>query len=388
MKNRRPMKELYELLEQHKKKRIAGELKRAEKNQKDEEAKAELKAIKQELHTWLNWDVQDFPLGYPRQAAFQSNRPSFAIYRSFDYLHARVILQIQDELRSMEDKLKQIDIEDSESGDSEREKRVTSREADQAQALPEEAEPEHNDGGPRTSTNGSPLTNSNGSVAVRKDKAAAPISDRAALLEQIRKKLLHYDEILVKTRELSEFKRPNDRDYINFRTWFFNEKPLSSEAEEDFIFRKGDLITLRPRAEWGEMDGWIEAKMIPKLPKVFRRYFDDMSKQSIENIDDFTTYYSVPRIENLTTAIIVFVIVMLLAVPVFIMYGLSWLEGKGWPFLNIGLLVGFSLVFAASMGRFTQAKRAELFAASAAYSAVLIVFIGNSVGQGQNKAVS
>jgi len=51
-------------------------------------------------------------------------------------------------------------------------------------------------------------------------------------------------------------------------------------------------------------------------------------------------------------------------------------------FLNVGLLIVFSTLFSVSMSLLTKAKRAELFAASAAYSAVLIVFIGNFAGKG------
>jgi len=38
----------------------------------------------------------------------------------------------------------------------------------------------------------------------------------------------------------------------------------------------------------------------------------------------------------------------------------------------------FILAFAASCSIFTQAKRQEVFAATAAYSAVLVVFLGNA----------
>lgn len=52
--------------------------------------------------------------------------------------------------------------------------------------------------------------------------------------------------------------RPSKRDYRNFRTWFWNEAPLASEREEEFIKRKEDLISLRNGREWGGFDGFIE----------------------------------------------------------------------------------------------------------------------------------
>ena len=46
-------------------------------------------------------------------------------------------------------------------------------------------------------------------------------------------------------------------------------------------------------------------------------------------------------------------------------------------FSAIGVLIVFTLLFSAAMSLLTKAKRHELFAASAAYCAVLVVFITN-----------
>ena len=88
-------------------------------------------------------------------------------------------------------------------------------------------------------------------------------------------------------------------------------------------------------------------------------------------------FYHITRIQRLAVLIIVTVIILLLAAPVFIMYRVTWDSSRSSTFLNIGLMIVFSLLFSASMGLLTKAKRAELFAATAAYCAVLIVFIGN-----------
>lgn len=83
------------------------------------------------------------------------------------------------------------------------------------------------------------------------------------------------------------------------------------------------------------------------------------------------------RIEKSAVLIVVLVLLSLLAVPVLVMYRTTWQGGRSSTLNNIGLLIGFSLSFSATMGFITGAKRAELFAATAAYCAVLIVFIGN-----------
>ena len=68
---------------------------------------------------------------------------------------------------------------------------------------------------------------------------------------------MYLDEIVMKARELNVFQRPSNRDYWNFRTWFWNEKPVV-EQESEFIKRKEDLITLRHGREWAGFDGLVE----------------------------------------------------------------------------------------------------------------------------------
>ena len=64
--------------------------------------------------------VQNYPLGFPLQAAFQSSEPSWSIYRGFNYLHARVIVELQDELRCLEKRLTVMDKLDNDNGEGER----------------------------------------------------------------------------------------------------------------------------------------------------------------------------------------------------------------------------------------------------------------------------
>ena len=95
-------------------------------------------------------------------------------------------------------------------------------------------------------------------------------SKRSTLLGSIREKLVNYDEIMIKMRELNAFQRPSKRDYHSLRTWFYNMKPLSYEREELFVKRKEDLVTLRHGREWAGFDGWIE-DCVRKLPKKWSR---------------------------------------------------------------------------------------------------------------------
>jgi len=94
--------------------------------------------------------------------------------------------------------------------------------------------------------------------------------------------------------------------------------------------------------------------------------------------DKNTYYYSASRVEAFVGLIITSIIFVLLVLPVVAMYQLtSFGTGQTGTFDAIGVLVVFTLLFSAAMSMLTKARRHELFAASAAYCAVLVVFISN-----------
>ena len=61
--------------------------------------------------------MDEYPEGYGKLAAFVDCDPNFLIYRKFGWLHNRVLLQLQDELQLLEQKLENIDKWEAESGE-------------------------------------------------------------------------------------------------------------------------------------------------------------------------------------------------------------------------------------------------------------------------------
>lgn len=92
--------------------------------------------------------------------------------------------------------------------------------------------------------------------------------------------------------------------------------------------------------------------------------------------EDFVRYYDPGCVDKLVNLIITVIIFVLLVLPVLALYKTSSAREAS-PVEAIGLLMVFTLVFGAAMSSLTKATRQELFAASAAYCAVLVVFIGN-----------
>ena len=54
------------------------------------------------------------PVGYPSLASFLHSDESFSIFRRFGYVQSRLLLEKQDDLRTLEESLRRLDHEDSE----------------------------------------------------------------------------------------------------------------------------------------------------------------------------------------------------------------------------------------------------------------------------------
>jgi uncharacterized PurR-regulated membrane protein YhhQ (DUF165 family) len=50
------------------------------------------------------------------------------------------------------------------------------------------------------------------------------------------------------------------------------------------------------------------------------------------------------------------------------------------PYALLGMLAGWTVLFAACVGFLTNAKRDQIFSATAAYCAVLVVFVSGTLG--------
>lgn len=176
--------------------------------------------------------MEECPAGYPRLAAFLDSDENFMLYRRFGYLQSRILLHKQDELRALEEKLDLIDKRDE--ADPENEKLLRSRDLD--------------------------------------DKSNSP---RKALLETIETKfkeygnwnlhenpsyidlMKHIAELLNIAQTLVALNRPSARDYNSVLNHFENNSPLHSE-DELYIYRKEDMITLKPGRENAWLDGIVE----------------------------------------------------------------------------------------------------------------------------------
>ncbi len=179
------------------------------------------KEMQEDIKSTVTRTLESCPDGYPRLAGFLSSESNFSLYRGFSYLHSRVLLQLQDDIAVLEQELDFLDAADR---DDSRTKNLKRGRYDKKHPRPEE------DG----------------------------FRSRKEILANIHSKLLEYDEMLIKAREMQAIPKPSERDYRSVRSWFWNETPLSNDAEACFIRKKEDIISLRSGREWSGFDGFIE----------------------------------------------------------------------------------------------------------------------------------
>lgn len=180
--------------------------------------------------------MEDTPNGFPRLAAFLSSDANFSLYRSFSYLHSRILLDLQDEITSLEKLLDEVDGDDEFDAPD----RLRSREIDIDKSI-------HDDN----------------------------THSRRVILAQIKNKLLEYDEVLIKARQLESFQKPSNRNYRSVRRYHYNTDPLM-DNETDAIRTKEDIISLHNGREWATFDGGVET-MLGQLDRVLQKVFGTKS---------------------------------------------------------------------------------------------------------------
>lgn len=104
-------------------------------------------------------------------------------------------------------------------------------------------------------------------------------------------------------------------------------------------------------------------------------------EQKVKTGDEALHLVSLDRLDNVLRAVVTILAAILLLVPVFVLFKLqptNTSEAERSSNYQIVTVFIFTLLFSASCSIFTQAKKQEVFTATAAYSAVLVVFLGNT----------
>lgn len=176
--------------------------------------------------------MDEFEKGYPNLAAFSSSDEMFALYRRFGYLQSRLLLEKQDVLRVLENRLNEYDDDHIAHSNTRslRSDRLKPREE-----LLREVEQAFNSYGKARMYYG----------------ADGETDTRPATL-------------VASSQQLMASNRPSASEWRSVYTYINHNKPLVNE-ELEYIQYKDDLITLRPGRDHAWLDNSIE-RVLRSLP--------------------------------------------------------------------------------------------------------------------------
>ncbi|KAK3297131.1 uncharacterized protein B0H64DRAFT_391417 [Chaetomium fimeti] len=272
--------------------------------------------------------------GFPSLAAFMASDrdKTTKIFKRFDRLAARNLLCLQSELVEIESQLDQFDRDDQ----GNREMMQTLR----------------NWGAYKTRCANEPK--------------------RMQLMARLRSTMREYREALVFESTLARIQPPDRKTLKAFRRNFFHGRPgetrsfpmlggPSSSVYDD----EDDLLALHGTEDPDRLTVFVRDNFGFLFP-------DKAPTGGSEN--PLVGYASGKKIANFISYLSTILAAMLLVGAILALYNIKSDN------LKLGLIGLFTFLFAASTGLMTNAKRSEVFASTAAYAAVLVVFVSGDLG--------
>ncbi|KAI0111025.1 hypothetical protein F4776DRAFT_357952 [Hypoxylon sp. NC0597] len=270
--------------------------------------------------------LDDYRHGYPHLGAFLALDQNYLIFRRFGYLQARVLLNIQDQLREYEDKLVLLEKECEDYG-------VQSREADDQHSW-----------------------------------------KRIELLQKIENKLERYTTFMKNASWFSLREAPSETNFNIIDNYFGTYAPIVEN--EMYYLHKKDLVTVKPREDT-PMDRLISKFLRDDPGPIRKRIFGNSEKaRRYPGMVVISGWKSMV----LRTVLLGLPLMILLVAPIIPLYSLS--KGEITTVVLVGIMViqlAFTCLFASCLKCLTRPKRHELFAGSVAYMGVLIVFMSQTI---------
>ncbi|KAI4104672.1 MAG: hypothetical protein LQ339_003750 [Xanthoria mediterranea] len=280
--------------------------------------------------------LDHYIVGYPKIAALANADPSFLIYRKFGWLHNRLLLYLQDELVALEYKLNKLD---RNTFANDNDVKLKSRRED------------YNNPGLRRDT-----------------------------VKQIAEKLKEYDEHLLRFQKIQAIKRPTLRNQTSFYNFMAQTRSIVS-SESNWIREGVDLAALAHEDE----PGWFSAFLVDLFHKISTRatqaLFRTREQETITG-HERAFLVSAHRLDIFLRLVLTVLAAVLLLLPVVILFELQPTDParvRRNAGLQILIVFVLTLVFSAACSVATKASRQQVFTATAAYCAVLVVFLSNTL---------
>ncbi|XPS96317.1 hypothetical protein M3J09_005587 [Ascochyta lentis] len=274
--------------------------------------------------------------GFPSLANFiASDRDrTTLIYKRFDELAARNILYIQSELAELHNQQRKFDLEDLVAD-------LATKKCARDYEVFE-----------KTATG----------------NADANQAKRWELMLKVRRTMKEYREALFFESTLATLPPPSKSVLRAFQEEYYNKTdgradpfPTLGGTSTGLYDDIDDLVALRVQNDPDRMTKFAQENLAFLFPDQKRRR-KGIAYASDRALSSFVAWFST------------FLAALLLIGAIVILYKV---RSSDW---RLGLIATFTTLFAGSVGLLTNARRAELFAATAAYAAVLVVFVSGDLG--------
>ncbi|EUC29461.1 hypothetical protein COCCADRAFT_29450 [Bipolaris zeicola 26-R-13] len=198
---------------------------------------------------------------------------------------------------------------------------------------------------------------------------AATVNDphqkrRKELSDEIGQTLKEYREALLYESQLASLPRPPKRTLEAFRFKFFNYgsgKPYPTlGAHSRALFDDDDDLVVLKVQDRDRLTAFLQ----DHCSRIFK----------VEKDRDGILYSSDQRIARTVTILCTLNAAALLVGAIVTLYAISSEKSK------LGVIALFTALFAANVGILTNSRRSEVFAATAGYAAVLVVFVSGNIG--------
>lgn len=282
---------------------------------------------------------------YPRLSEFMGLWPEVAIFRRFGALSAQNLLFLQAEIAHLEREL---------------------------QVVREREEKQEDERG---------LLAQRSWYQLSQATADGEHSPQWAIIQEIRAKLSEYNAFLLQYQKLCALHGPSKHDVECLREWLTRpecgdnflqgvERDILHPRDERYLEnqRASDLVTLsREAVERDFFSQWISDELLGRFHKLighrFKKPFDAESG---------LYHYRKGNVRAISHLVGILLASLIPAASIFTLYFVPHMTDR------LGVILAYSALFSICLGLFTTARRVEIFAATAAFASVQVVFVGST----------
>ncbi|KAI1329058.1 hypothetical protein F5Y16DRAFT_367292 [Xylariaceae sp. FL0255] len=296
-------------------------------------------------------EIHEYPwkyIGYQGFTAYAAADADFFALRRFDRLHSRSLFILQDQLSELEGRLDHMDVTFSS-----KDVKISGTHPPQIVNL----------GEVQLGKKGNGLRDINNGT-IRDD-----LQERSTLLAEITVKLKEYDKAVLRYSHMRKIVQAPKRNIRNIEGWFEDNEGAIMEDETKFIRHRDEIICMSTPKSTARR--WFEDQIICRANGklgLFRKQQHDGTKFSNRNLSTMYTFNdkAVDVFESL--AVFLTATAMLIA-PLWILDSLSSLR------LKLVVITVFVILCLGFLSLTALGRPFEKLAATAGYSAVLVVFL-------------